>query len=72
MLDDQLAYLYSHVTTSYGMPTQGSYQRFEDLTAETQPPLDRLQALVADQVAAFNAALEAAGVGPVVTQRRLR
>jgi photosystem II stability/assembly factor-like uncharacterized protein len=72
MLDDQLAYLYSHVTSSYGTPTQGAYQRFEDLTAETQPPLDRLQALVADQVAAFNAALEAAGVGPVVTQRRQR
>jgi hypothetical protein len=54
------------------MPTQGSYQRFEDLTAETQPPLDRLRALVADQVAAFNAALEAAGVGPVVTHRRQR
>jgi photosystem II stability/assembly factor-like uncharacterized protein len=72
MLDDQLAYLYSHVTTSYGMPTRGSYQRFEDLTAETQPHLERLQALMADQVAAFNEALGAAGVGPVVTKRRQR
>ena len=30
MLDDQLAYLYSHVTSSYGRPTQGAIQRFQD------------------------------------------
>jgi photosystem II stability/assembly factor-like uncharacterized protein len=69
-LDDQLAYLYSHVTTSYGRPTEGARQRFEDLAAETQPLLDRLQMVLSEDVAAFNAALQVAGIGPVVTRRR--
>ena len=69
-LDDQLAYLYSHVTSSYGHPTEGAYERFDDLVAETAPLLQRLEALVADQVPAFNAALERAGIGAVVTRRR--
>jgi len=68
MLDDQLAYLYSHVTTSYGRPNQGTHQRFLDLVDLTQPFLDRVQAAVRDQVAAFNRALNEAGVGPVVTK----
>jgi hypothetical protein len=70
MLDDQLAYLYSHVTGSYGRPTQGAYQRFDDLVAETQPLLDRLQAVIDNEVAAFNAALQVADIGPVVTRRK--
>jgi photosystem II stability/assembly factor-like uncharacterized protein len=69
MLDDQLAYLYSHVTTSYGRPTQGAQTRFDDLVAETQPLLDQLQQVVDEDVAAFNAALRVAGIGPVVTRR---
>ncbi|MEQ9399505.1 MAG: hypothetical protein RJQ04_10050 [Longimicrobiales bacterium] len=70
MLDDQLAYLYSHVTNSYGRPTIGSYERASDLREETGPLLDRLDALVRDEVAAFNQALRAAGVGAVVTRQR--
>ncbi len=69
-LDDQLAYLYSHVNGSYGRPTDGAYQRYDDLVTETQPFLDRLEALVADDVAAFNEALADAGIGAVVTRRR--
>lgn len=69
-LDDQLAYLYSHVTNSYGRPTTGSYERASDLREETGPLLDRLDALVRDQVSAFNEALREAGVGAVVTRRR--
>ncbi|MEQ8330290.1 MAG: hypothetical protein RH859_07435 [Longimicrobiales bacterium] len=69
-LDDQLAYLYSHVTNSYGRPTIGSYERASDLREETGPLLDRLDALVRDQVAAFNQALRDAGVGAVVTRQR--
>jgi hypothetical protein len=68
MLDDQLAYLYSHVTTSYGRPNQGTYQRFHDLVDLTQPFLDRVSAAKREQVAAFNRALNEAGVGPVVTK----
>jgi len=69
-LDDQLAYLYSHVNGSYGRPTEGAYQRYDDLVAETQPYLDRLETLVAEEVAAFNEALGEAGIGAVVTRRR--
>jgi hypothetical protein len=68
MLDDQLAYLYSHVTTSYGRPSQGTYQRFHDLVDLTQPFLDRVSAAIQEQVAAFNRTLNQAGVGPVVTK----
>ena len=68
MLDDQLAYLYSHVTTSYGRPSQGTYQRFHDLVDLTQPFLDRVSAVIQDQVAAFNRTLNQAGVGPVLTK----
>jgi hypothetical protein len=70
MLDDQLAYLYSHVTNSYGRPTEGAQERYRDLVAETQPLLDRLDALVQEDVAAFNEALDEAGVGAVVVHRR--
>ncbi|HSM04180.1 MAG TPA: hypothetical protein VK858_06150 [Longimicrobiales bacterium] len=69
-LDDQLAYLYSHVTGSYGRPTAGSLERFQDLMDESQPVLDRLDVVVADEVAEFNAALEAAGIDAVVTRAR--
>ncbi len=70
MLDDQLAYLYSHVNGSYGRPTEGAYERYDDLVAATQPFLDRLEGLVTEEVAAFNRALAEAGVGAVVTRRR--
>jgi photosystem II stability/assembly factor-like uncharacterized protein len=70
MLDDQLAYLYSHVNGSYGRPTRGAYQRYEDLMAETSPLLDRVDAVVAGELAAFNAALGEAGVGGVIVRRR--
>ena len=42
MLDDQLAYLYSHVTSSYGRPTEGAYQRYQDLVDVTDPYLERI------------------------------
>ena len=72
MLDDQLAYLYSHVNGSYGRPTEGAQERFGDLVDETQPLLDRLEALVGTQVPAFNRALAEAGIGAVVTRLRER
>ncbi len=68
MLDDQLAYLYSHVTNSYGRPTEGAYERFDDLVEETRPLLDRLERLIREDVAAFNEALKAEGVGSVVVR----
>jgi photosystem II stability/assembly factor-like uncharacterized protein len=72
MLDDQLAYLYSHVTTSYGRPTEGAYQRHDDLVAETQVHLDRIDEVMETLVAEFNEALAAAGIPPVVVGPRNR
>ena len=70
MLDDQLAYLYSHVTGSYGRPTEGAYQRFRDLEALTQPLLDRVDEAVRELLAPFNQAAARAGVGTVIARRR--
>jgi len=70
MLDDQLAYLYSHVTTSYGRPTEGAYQRFDDLRGFTDPILASVSGPIRNQVAEFNGILRAAGIGPVVTTER--
>ncbi len=70
MLDDQLAYLYSHVNGTYGRPTTGSYQRFHDLEALTQPLLDRVEAAVEELLEPFNQALARAGFGAVITTAR--
>lgn len=72
MLDDQLAYLYSHVNASYGLPTRGAYQRFDDLVAATAPLLARVQAAVDGPVAEFNRILTEAGLGAVVVPVRAR
>lgn len=69
MLDDQLAYLYSHVNSSYGRPTEGAYQRYEDLVSVTNPYLERVEGEIQNQVNAFNQELREAGVGPVVLSR---
>jgi len=66
MLDDQLAYLYSHVTGSYGRPTQGSYQRYRDLEALTQPFLDRVDTAVEALLTPFNEAASRAGLRVVI------
>ena len=68
MLDDQLAYLYSHVNSSYGRPTEGAYQRYEDMVEVTDPYLERVDGEILEQVGAFNEVLRQAGVGPVVTK----
>lgn len=69
MLDDQLAYLYSHVTGSYGRPTDGAYQRFNDLMEETGTLLAELDRIVEEEVAPFNERLLELEIGPVVTRR---
>ena len=66
MLDDQIAYLYSHVNEGYGEPTAGAHERYRDLQAELQPLLDRLQQVIDVQVTGLNQALRAAGATGVV------
>jgi len=68
MLDDQLAYLYGHVTTSYGRPTEGAYQRYRDLVEVTEPYLEQVRGRIRARVDVFNVTLRQAGVGPVVLE----
>jgi photosystem II stability/assembly factor-like uncharacterized protein len=56
-LDDQLAYLYSHVYQAYGRPTEGSYQRLEDLRQQLEPHLEVARDILESDLAAFDEAL---------------
>ena len=68
-LDDQLAYLYTHVAHAYGRPTAGSYDRHDDLRQQLDPYLAELEALYANELQAFNTALQSAGVPSVLQSR---
>ncbi len=65
-LDDQLAYLYSHVYQAYGRPTEGSYQRLEDLRQQLEPQLETIRELLESDMAAFDEALQSAGIPAVI------
>jgi photosystem II stability/assembly factor-like uncharacterized protein len=73
-LDTQYLALYAHVTgvDNYGFggpegrPTEGAYQRFEDLNAEWSVLRDRVQAMLQTDVPAFNRMLQDAGVPGVI------
>jgi hypothetical protein len=73
-LDTQYLALYAHVTgvDNYGFggpegrPTEGAYQRFEDLNAEWRVLRDRVQTMLQTDVAAFNRMLQDAGVPGVI------
>ncbi len=65
-IDNQIAYLYSHLAGAYGRPTEGSRTRFRDLREELAPTLERLTTLLEDRVSAYNRALEDGGVDPVM------
>jgi photosystem II stability/assembly factor-like uncharacterized protein len=56
-LDDQLAYLYDHVYQAYGRPTEGSYQRLEDLRQQLEPHLEAARDILESDLAAFDEAL---------------
>ena len=62
-IDNQFVYLYGHVNGAYGRPTEGAYQRFEDLVAELQPHVDKLKEVLDTDVAQFNQALRDKGAG---------
>jgi hypothetical protein len=68
-LDDQIAYLYTYVFGAYGRPTQGAYERFDDLNAELTPLLHDLQQVLMQDVAAFNDQLQAEGASGVIFKR---
>ena len=56
-LDNQWAYLYTHVKSLYARPTKGTYERFDDLEAKTESQFARLQS-VFDDLSALNARLK--------------
>jgi len=53
-LDNQWAYLYTHINGAYARPSDGTYKRFADLVDETDPILDRLQSLLSQEVGSLN------------------
>ncbi|MGB5160692.1 MAG: glycosyl hydrolase [Thermoanaerobaculia bacterium] len=69
-LDDQLAYLYSHVYQAYGRPTEGSYQRLEDLRQQLEPHLESLREVLESDLVEFDEALRETGIPPVIVLTR--
>ena len=65
-IDNQFVYLYGHVNSAYGLPTEGSYQRFEDLNNELAPHIDALRRLLDTEVKEFNKSLREQGVPRVI------
>jgi hypothetical protein len=53
-LDNQLAYLYTHINGFYGRPTEGTYERFDDLEDEIEAPLSRLSEILNSDVSELN------------------
>jgi hypothetical protein len=68
-IDNQFVYLYGHVNGAYGRPTNGSYQRFEDLKVELQPHMDKLKEILETDVAQFNVTLREAGAAVVMVPK---
>jgi photosystem II stability/assembly factor-like uncharacterized protein len=69
-IDDQIAYLYSVVNFQDAKPTQGCYERLEDLKKELAVHLDRLKTFMDSDLKAFNEMLNKEGVHQVIAPRR--
>jgi len=67
-LDNQLAYLYTHVNGAYGRPTEGSYERLEDLEEIIEPHLSRLREILNTDVRDFNRRLDEEGLPHIITR----
>jgi hypothetical protein len=59
-------YLYGVVGGADAPPTDGAYERFDDLTRELHAVLSELQGVLDSEVAAFNAALAAAEAPAII------
>ena len=62
MLDDQMAYLYSIVNGQDARPTQGAYDRYEDLQDEFEVFLQQFEVIKQNEVPQLNQMLERARV----------
>ena len=65
-LDAQLVYLYGIVGGADAPPTDGAYERLDDLKTELDAVLAELRSVIDGEVAAFNAALAEAEVPAVI------
>lgn len=70
MLDDQMAYLYSIVNGQDDRPTDGAYQRFEDLKKEFQLHKMVFDKLCSDDLPKLNSQLNSAGFQIIGTEDR--
>jgi hypothetical protein len=61
MLDDQIAYLYSIVNGQDDRPTEGAYQRYEDVKKAYEVHHQAFQQLCAEQLPKLNSQLNNAG-----------
>ncbi|MEM1246045.1 MAG: glycosyl hydrolase [Acidobacteriota bacterium] len=64
-IDNQFAYLYSHLMGDYGAPTEGARERFADLESEVEPLLTSARSILGEQLESFNERLVSAGLGGV-------
>jgi hypothetical protein len=76
-LSAQLAYVYSAAAGGFAgpadaPPTDGSVERFEELQAETNEILGRLQEILDTELAAFNELLRSLDLDPVVVSTETR
>ncbi len=77
-LDNQLAETYGNVTGTNGYihggpegrPTAGATQRTSELVGQWTPMAQRLELVLTNDVAAFNAKVAALGVAPIVIPRK--
>jgi photosystem II stability/assembly factor-like uncharacterized protein len=67
-LDNQLLYLMGVVESATGRPTAASHARFEELRDELAAIESRLDRLLAEELPAFERAVDAAGLGRVIVR----
>ncbi len=69
-LDDQFAYLYSTVNAQDSRPTEGAYERFEDLKKELSVHLKNLDDIMGSDFKDFNGMLDEEGVSRIIIPKR--
>ena len=65
-IDNQIAYLFGVVNGQDALPTEGSYQRYEDLKGELSEILERLERVLTPGVRDFNRQAGKAGMSGVL------
>jgi photosystem II stability/assembly factor-like uncharacterized protein len=70
-IDNQIAYLYTVINGQDTRPTEGSYERFEDLKKQAEPHYERFTELKQD-ISNYNALLDKANVPSIIIQPNSR